>query len=159
MKEYATDKLRNVALLGHGASGKTTFTEALLFAAGNTTRQGRVEDGSTLSDYDAEEKRRGQSLNLSVIPVEWKDNKINLLDTPGFPDFAGEMKSTVRVADLGLIFVDAVAGIEVGTEMAMQAVDDAKIPRGVLISRMDRENANFEKVMADLHEAFHSDIV
>ena len=97
-----TDRLRNVALLGHGASGKTTFTEALLFAAGNTTRMGKVEDGSTLSDFDAEEKRRGQSLNLSVIPVEWKDYKINLLDTPGFPDFAGEMQSTIRVADLGL---------------------------------------------------------
>ncbi|HEY3342682.1 MAG TPA: elongation factor G [Anaerolineae bacterium] len=159
MKEYATDKLRNVALLGHGASGKTTFTEALLFAAGNTTRMGKVEDGSTLSDYDAEEKRRGQSLNLSVIPVEYKDYKINLLDTPGFPDFAGEMRSTVRVADLGLIFVDSVAGIEVGTEMAMQAVDDAKIARAVLISRMDRENANFGQVLTSLHEAFHSDIV
>lgn len=159
MKEYATDKLRNVALLGHGASGKTTFTEALLFAAGNTTRMGKVEDGSTLSDYDAEEKRRGQSLNLSLIPVEYKDYKINLLDTPGFPDFAGELRSTVRVADLGLIFVDAVAGIEVGTEMAMQAVDDAKIARAVLISRMDRENANFGQVLTSLHEAFHSDIV
>jgi elongation factor G len=159
MKEYATDKLRNVALLGHGASGKTTFTEALLFAAGNTTRMGKVEDGSTLSDYDAEEKRRGQSLNLSLIPVEYKDYKINLLDTPGFPDFAGELRSTVRVADLGLIFVDAVAGIEVGTEMAMQTVDDVKIPRAVLISRMDRENANFGQVLASLHEAFHSDIV
>jgi elongation factor G len=159
MKEYPTDKLRNVALLGHGASGKTTFAEALLFAAGNTTRMGKVEDGSTVSDYDAEEKRRGQSLNLSVIPVEWKDYKINLLDTPGFPDFAGEMKSTVRVADLGLIFVDAVASIEVGTELAMQSVDDAKIARAVMISRMDRENANFGQVMNDLHEAFHSDIV
>ncbi len=159
MKEYETEKLRNVALLGHGASGKTTFTEALLFAAGNTTRMGKVEDGSTLSDYDAEEKRRRQSLNLSVIPVEYKDYKFNLLDTPGFPDFAGEMRSTVRVADLGLIFVDAVASIEVGTELAMQAVEDAKIPRAVMISRMDRENADFGKVMSDLHEAFHSDIV
>jgi len=159
IKEYATDRLRNVALLGHGASGKTTFTEALLFAAGNTTRMGKVEDGTTLSDYDAEEKRRKQSLNLSVIPVEWKDYKINLLDTPGFPDFAGEMKSTTRVADLGLIFVDAVASIEVGTELAMQTLDEVKIPRAVMISRMDRENANFTKVMGDLHEAFHSDIV
>ena len=159
MKEYASDKLRNVALLGHGASGKTTFTEALLFAAGNTTRMGKVDDGSTLSDYDAEEKRRGQSLNLSVIPVEWKDYKINLLDTPGFPDFAGEMKSTVRVADLGLIFVDAVAGIEVGTELAIQATEDAKIPRAVVISRMDRENANFGQVLSDLQEAFHTNIV
>jgi elongation factor G len=159
MKEYATDKLRNVALLGHGSSGKTTFAEALLFAAGGSTRMGKVEDGSTVSDYDDEEKRRKQSINLSVVPVEWKDYKINLLDTPGYADFYGEVKSAVRVADLGLIFVDAVSGVEVGTELAMQAVDEAKIPRAVLVSRMDRENANFAAVMEQLHEAFHQDIV
>lgn len=159
MKEYATEKLRNVALLGHGSSGKTSFAEALLFAAGNSSRMGKVEDGSTVSDYDEEEKRRKQSINLSVVPVEWKDYKINLLDTPGYADFYGEVKSAVRVADLGLIFVDAVSGVEVGTELAMQAVDEAKIPRAVLISRMDRENANFGAVMEQLHEAFHQDIV
>jgi elongation factor G len=159
MKEYATEKLRNVALLGHGSSGKTTFAEALLFAAGGSTRMGKVEDGSTVSDYDEEEKRRKQSFNLSVVPVEWKDYKINLLDTPGYADFYGEVKSAVRVADLGLIFVDAVSGVEVGTELAMQAVDEAKIPRAVLISRMDRENANFGTAMEQLHEAFHQDIV
>jgi elongation factor G len=159
MKEYATDKLRNVALLGHGSSGKTTFAETMLFAAGGSTRIGKVEDGTTVSDYDDEEKRRKQSINLSVIPIEYKDYKINLLDTPGYADFYGEVKSAVRVADLGLIFVDAVSGVEVGTELAMQAVDEAKIPRAVLISRMDRENANFEAVMAQLHEAFHQDIV
>lgn len=159
MKEYATEKLRNVALLGHGSSGKTTFAEALLFAAGNSSRMGRVEDGSAISDYDDEEKRRKQSISLSVVPVEWKDYKINLLDTPGYADFFGEVKSAVRVADLGLIFVDAVSGVEVGTELAMQAVDEAKIPRAVLISRMDRENANFGAVMEQLHEAFHQDIV
>jgi elongation factor G len=159
MKEYATEKLRNVALLGHGSSGKTTFAEALLFAAGNSSRMGKVEDGSTVSDYDDEEKRRKQSITLSVVPVEWKDYKINLLDTPGYADFYGEVKSAVRVADLGLIFVDAVSGVEVGTELAMQAVDEAKIPRAVLVSRMDRENANFGAVMEQLHEAFHQDIV
>lgn len=159
MKEYATDKLRNVALLGHGSSGKTTFAEAMLFAAGGSTRMGKVEDGTTVSDYDDEEKRRKQSISLSVVPVEYKDYKINLLDAPGYADFYGEVKSAARVADLGLIFVDAVSGVEVGTELAMQAVDEAKIPRAVLISRMDRENANFTAVMAQLHEAFHQDIV
>ncbi len=159
MKEYATEKLRNVALLGHGSSGKTTFAEAMLFASGNSTRAGKVEDGSTVSDYDDEEKRRKQSISLSIIPVEYKDHKINLLDTPGYADFYGEVKSAVRVADLGLIFVDAVSGVEVGTELAMQAVDEAKIPRAVLISRMDRENANFDAVIEQLHEAFHQDIV
>ena len=159
MKEYATEKLRNVALLGHGGSGKTTFAEALLFASGGSSRMGKVEDGSTVSDYDDEEKRRKQSISLSVIPVEYKDYKINLLDTPGYADFYGEVKSAVRVADLGLIFVDAVGGVEVGTELAMQALDEAKIPRAVLISRMDRENANFDTIVAQLHETFHQDIV
>ncbi len=159
IKEYATEKLRNVALLGHGSSGKTTFAEAMLFASGGSTRAGKVEDGSTISDYDDEEKRRKQSISLSVVPVEYKDYKLNLLDTPGYADFYGEVKSAVRVADLGLIFVDAVSGVEVGTELAMQAVDEAKIPRAVLISRMDRENANFDAVIEQLHEAFHQDIV
>lgn len=159
MKEYPTDRLRNVALLGHNASGKTTFAEALLFASGATTRIGKVEDGTTLSDFDDEEKRRKQSLGLSLIPIEWKDYKINLLDTPGYADFAGEVRSAARVADLGLIFVDAVSGVEVGTELAMQAVSEADIPRAVLISRMDRENADFGAVMSQLHEAFHQDIV
>ncbi len=159
MKEYGTEKLRNVALLGHGSSGKTTFAEASLFASGATTRMGRVEDGTTVSDYDEEEKRRKQSISLSVIPIEWKDHKINLLDAPGYADFYGEVKSAVRVADLGLIFVDSVSGVEVGTELAMQAVDEAKIPRAVLVSRMDRENANFDAVLSQLHEAFHQDIV
>ncbi len=159
MKEYATEKLRNVALIGHNSTGKTTFTEALLFASGNISRMGSVEDGTTVSDYDDEEKRRKQSVRLSVVPVEWKDHKINLIDCPGYTDFYGEVKSAVRVADLGLIFVDAVSGVEVGTELAMQAVDEARIPRAVLISRMDRENADFKGVMEQLHEAFHQDIV
>ncbi len=159
MKEYPTDRLRNVALLGHSTTGKTTFAEAMLFASGATSRMGKVEDGNTVSDYDEEEKRRKQSVSLSVVPVEWKDYKINLLDTPGYIDFYGEVKSAARVADLGLIFVDAVSGVEVGTELAMQAVDEAKIPRAVLISRLDRENANFQSVMEQLHEAFHQDIV
>lgn len=159
MKEYATDRLRNVALLGHSSSGKTTFAEALLFASGGSTRLGKVDDGSTVSDYDDEEKRRKQSVYLSIIPVEWKDYKINLLDAPGYADFYGEVKSAVRAADLGLIFVDAVSGVEVGTELAMQAVEEADIPRAVMISRMDRDNANFDRVMGQLHDAFHQDIV
>ena len=159
MKEYATDRLRNVALLGHSSSGKTTFAEALLFASGGSTRLGKVDDGTSVSDYDDEEKRRKQSVYLSIVPVEWKDYKINLLDAPGYADFYGEVKSAVRAADLGLIFVDAVSGVEVGTELAMQAVEEADIPRAVMISRMDRDNANFEAVMSQLHDAFHQDIV
>ena len=159
MKEYPTDKIRNIALLGHNGSGKTTFAEAMLFASGATTRMGRVEDGTTTSDYDDEEKRRQQSLSLAMVPVEWKDHKINLIDTPGYPDFIGEVKSAVRVADMGLIFVDAVAGIAVGTELAMQAVEDADIPRAVMVSGMDRENANYNDILTDLHDAFHQTVV
>ncbi|MBX7213146.1 MAG: elongation factor G [Thermoflexales bacterium] len=159
MKEYATEKLRNVALLGHSSSGKTTFAEGLLFASGAISRMGKVEDGTTVSDFDDEEKRRHQSVNLSVMALEWKDYKLNLIDCPGYTDFQAETRSAVRAADLGLIFVDAVSGVEVGTEIAMQAVDDAKIPRAVLISRMDRENADYDKVLAQLREAFHQDIV
>ncbi len=159
MKEYVTEKLRNVALLGHSTTGKTTFAEASLFASGAITRMGKVEDGSTVSDFDEEEKRRKQSLNLSVVPVEWKDYKINLIDVPGYADFVGETRCAARAADLGLIFVDAVSGVEVGTELAMQAVEDVGIPRAVVISRMDRENADYDRVLSELHDAFHSDIV
>lgn len=159
MNEYATEKLRNVALIGHSSTGKTTFAEAMLFASGAISRMGKVEDGTTVSDFDEEEKKRKQSLNLSLVPVEWKGYKINLIDTPGYSDYVGEMKCAARVADLGLIFVDAVSGIEVGTENAMNALDEAHMPRAVMISRMDRDNANYDKILSDLHEAFHSDIV
>lgn len=159
MKEYTTDKLRNVVLLGHNTTGKTTFSEALLFAAGGSTRAGKVDDGTTISDYDDEEKRRKQSINLSIVPIEWKGYKINLIDTPGYSDYIGEAKCGARAADLGLIFVDAVSSVEVGTELAMQTVEEANIPRAVMISRMDRDNADYERVLSDLHEAFHSDIV
>ena len=158
-KEYATDRLRNVALLGHTSAGKTTFAEALLFAAGNTTRLGSVDDGTTVSDFDAEEKRRKQSVYLSLAPVEWKGYKFNLLDAPGYADFYGEVCCAVRAADMGLIFVDAASGVEVGTELAMQALEEAHIPRAVMVSRMDRDNADFARVLDELHEAFHQDIV
>ena len=159
MKEYTTDKLRNVVLLGHNTTGKTTFAEALLFAANGSTRLGKVDEGTTLSDYDEEEKRRKQSISLSIVPVEWKGYKINLIDAPGYSDYIGEAKCAARAGDLGLIFVDAVSGVEVGTELAMQTVEEANIPRAVMISRMDRDNADYERVLNDLHEAFHSDIV
>ena len=159
MKEYTTDKLRNVVLLGHNTTGKTTFAEALLFAANGSTRLGKVDEGTTLSDYDEEEKRRKQSISLSIVPVEWKGYKINLIDAPGYSDYIGEAKCAARAGDLGLIFVDAVSGVEVGTELAMQTVEEANIPRAVMISRMDRDNADYERGLNDVHEAFHSDIV
>ncbi|MCX6026062.1 MAG: elongation factor G [Chloroflexi bacterium] len=148
MKEYAADKIRNVALVGHGGSGKTSLVEALLHVAGLTTRMGRIEDGNTVSDFDEEETRRRISLYTSVIPIEFQENKINFLDTPGFPDFVGEVKSALHVADAAIVLVDSVAGVEVGTELTWQYCDEYKLPRFVLIAKMDRENANFQQALA-----------
>jgi len=148
MKEYAAEKIRNVALIGHGGSGKTSLVEALLHVAGATTRVGRIEDGNTVSDFDEEEIRRRISLYSSVIPVEYQDHKINFLDTPGFPDFVGEVKSALHVADAAIVLVDSVAGVEVGTELTWQYCDEYKLPRFVLIAKMDRENANFQQALA-----------
>ena len=118
MAKFKTDQIRNVALLGHGGAGKTTLTEALLYKTGATSRMGRVEDGSTVSDWDAEEHRRGISINLAVVPVEFDNLKLNLIDAPGYQDFVGEVISALFAAEAGLVVVDAVSGCQVGTELA-----------------------------------------
>ncbi len=148
MKEYTTELLRNIALVSHGSAGKTMLAEAMLHQTGATTRLGKVEDGTTTSDYDEEEIRRKISLYTSVIPVEYRDHKINVLDTPGYTDFIGEVISALSVADGAIILVDAVAGLEVGTEIAWDYCDTFKLPRFVVINKMDRENANFAKSLA-----------
>ena len=148
MKEYAADKIRNVALVGHGGSGKTSLVEALLHVAGHTTRMGRIEDGNTVSDFDEEEIRRRISLYTSVVPIEFQESKINFFDTPGFPDFVGEVKSALHVADAAIVLVDSVAGVEVGTELTWQYCDEYKLPRFVLIAKMDRDNASFQQALA-----------
>ena len=147
MKEYATDAIRNIALIGHGSAGKTTLVEAFLHFTGATTRLGKIEDGTTVSDYEEEEVRRRISLSTSVIPVEFQDCKINLLDTPGFPDFIGEVISALRVSNGAMVLVDAVAGVEVGTEITWQHCEDFHLPRFVVIAKMDRENADYERVL------------
>lgn len=154
MKEYASERLRNVVLLGHGSAGKTSLAEALLFASGAINRMGQVEAGTTVSDFDEEEIKRRISLNLALIPVEWGGCKINVLDTPGYADFVGEVKSAVRVADLALFLVDAVAGVEVGTELTWLHADEQRLPRIVVINKMNRENANFDRALAGLRAAF-----
>jgi elongation factor G len=159
MKDYKTDALRNVVLLGHGSAGKTTLGEAMLFHAGAITRLGRVEEGATVADFDEEEIRRHISLNTALLPVEWKDHKLNVLDTPGFPDFAGEVKGAVRVAECALILVDSVAGVEVGSELAWSYCDERDLPRLALISKMDRENANFQKTLDSLRAGFRANFV
>jgi len=159
MKDYATGQLRNVVLLGHGNAGKTSLAEAMLFTSGATNRMGMVEDGTTISDFDEEEIRRHISLSLAVIPVEWGGCKINLLDTPGYTDFVGEVKSGVRVADLALILVDAVSGVEVGTELAWNYAEEQKLPRIVVVNKINRENANLDRTLKALQEAFGQNFV
>ncbi|SDZ25844.1 translation elongation factor 2 (EF-2/EF-G) [Proteiniborus ethanoligenes] len=159
MKEYQTDKIRNVALLGHGSCGKTTLTESILFTTGVTKRKGRVEDGNTISDYDKEEISRQFSIGTSIIPVEWKDVKYNLLDTPGYFDFIGEVNGALRAATGAVIIVDASSGVEVGTEKAWKYTEKNKLPKIIFLNKMDKENINFDKIMNDLREQFGNKVV
>jgi elongation factor G len=147
MKEYTTESIRNIALASHSGAGKTILAEAFLHFSGATTRMGRVEDGTTTSDFEDEEHRRGISLSTSVIPIEYKGCKINVLDTPGYTDFVGEVISALRVADGVVLLVDSVAGMEVGTEVAWNYCNTFKLPRLLVINKMERENANFQKAL------------
>lgn len=159
MAEFSTDTIRNVAILGHGSSGKTSLVEALLFNSGETSRVGRVEDGTTVSDWDAEEQRRGISINLSIVPLEFQGTKLNLVDTPGYLDFVSEVISGLAVSEAGLVLVDSVSGVEVGTELAWDQLDAANKPRLVFINKMDRENANFERALESLADIFADNIL
>ncbi len=156
MKEYKVDQLRNVALLSHGNAGKTSLAEAMLFDTGAVNRLGRVDDGNTVADFDDEEIRRKISLSTAVIPCEWKDCKLNVLDTPGYMDFVGEVKGAIQVVEGVLILLDAVGGVEVGTELVWGYADGRNLPRMVFINKMDRENANFERVLQELNEKFEA---
>ncbi len=157
MKEYTTEFVRNIALVSHGSAGKTMLAEALLHVSGATTRLGKIEDGTTYSDYDEEEIRRKISLYTSVLPVEYRDCKINVLDAPGFTDFVGEVVSALSVADAAVVLVEAVAGIEVGTEIAWRYANDFGLPRFVVINKLDRDNANFAKSYASVEEFAHAE--
>ena len=152
MKEYKTESIRNIVLASHSSAGKTMLVEALANLTGITTRIGQVEDGTTISDFDEEETRRGISLFTSVVPIEYNTVKLNLFDTPGYTDFIGEVISAMQVADGALILVDSVAGLEVGTEMALQYSEQFGLPRMILINKMERENANFQKALQSVQE-------
>jgi len=147
MKEFSTSNVRNIVLASHSNSGKTLLVENLLNFTGATTRIGSVEDGTTVSDFDDEEKRRNISLFTSVLPVIYKNVKFNFLDTPGYTDFVGEVVSAMRVADCALILVDSVGGLEVGTETALELAEKFNMPKLMVINKMDRENASFEKAL------------
>jgi elongation factor G len=159
MNEYKAEKIRNVVLVGHSSSGKTSLADALLFNTGAVTRLGKVDDNTSVSDYDLEEQRRKISINTSLIPCEWNGYKINVLDTPGYVDFVGEVKSALRVAECAIVLVDAVAGVEVGSELVWQYADEIKLPRLILINKLDRENADFNRVLAQLRERFGKGVV
>ena len=152
MKEYTTEFIRNIALVSHSSAGKTMLAEAFLHFTGATTRLGKIEDGTTTGDFEDEEIRRGISLSTSLIPVEYKDHKINFLDTPGYTDFVGEVISALRVADGAFVLVDAVAGAEVGTEIVWDFCDRFNLPRFVIINKMNRDNANFQKALDSVRE-------
>ncbi len=156
MKKYGADKLRNIAIASHGGAGKTTLTEALLYIAGGIDRLGKVDEGSSTMDYDPDEVKRKISINASVAPVEWKEHKINVLDTPGYSDFVGEVVGAMRVSEAAMILVDARSGVEVGTELVWKIVDEYKLPRMIVVSRMDRENANFAKAVESIGSILHA---
>ena len=150
MEKYGLDNIHNVVLLSHGGAGKTTLAEAMLFNAGAISRLGRVDDGSATSDYDPDEVKRRISINLSLLPCPWRQGKINVIDTPGYMDFVGEVKAGMRVAEGAIIVVCGSSGVEVGTELVWGYCEEAKLPRLVYISRMDRENADFSRVVEDI---------
>ncbi|MDX2163160.1 MAG: elongation factor G [bacterium] len=154
MKEYASDRLRNVALVGHQGAGKTSLVEAMLFNTGAITRLGRIEEKSTVSDWDEDERERGLSLTTSLVPIEFSDVKINILDAPGYPDFQGDVKNAIRVADSVFVVVDAVSGVEVGTQLAWEYAEAYQQPIVVTINKMDRENADFERTLQQLKDNF-----
>ncbi len=159
MADRKAEQVRNVALVGHSSAGKTSLVEAMLFDAGVTTRLGKIEEGNTVSDFDHEEIRRRISVSVSVLPVPWKDYLVNVLDTPGYVDFAGEVKGAVRVADAVVFVVDAVSGPEVGTELGWGYADERRLPRMVFVNKMDRDNASFQRTLDQLREKFEGTLV
>ncbi len=159
MKDYSCENIRNVCLLGHGNAGKTTLAESMLFLTGATDRFGSVVDGNTVMDYDAEEIKRKFSIATSLAPVEWNDVKINIIDTPGYFDFVGEMLEGLIVADSAIILVGGKDGLQVGTEKAWAAVNEKKIPKMFLISKLDEENSDFSKVFDQLKDKFGKSVI
>ena len=154
MKVYRTDEIRNVVLLGHGGSGKTSLAEAMAYVSGATNRMGKITDGNTISDFDKEEQKREFSISTSLIPIEWEKAKINILDTPGYFDFVGEVEEAVSAADAAVIVVSGKAGVEVGTEKAWELCDKYKLPRMIYVTEMDVDDASFRQVVQDLTDRY-----
>lgn len=152
MKSYQTGQLRNIGVVAHGSAGKTSLVEAMLFNTGAINRLGRVEDGTTTSDFHPEETKKQVTIHTSLVPCEWKNTKLNLFDTPGFSDFIGDVTGVLRVAESTLFVVCAVAGVEVQTELIWSMAEDSELPKVIFVNKMDRENANFDKVLEEIEE-------
>jgi elongation factor G len=159
MKVYRAEQIHNVALISHVGAGKTSLVDAALYDSGAVTRQGKVDEGSSISDFDPDELKRRMSLNAKVLPVEWKNSKINLIDTPGYADFVGEVKAGLRVADAALVVVTAEKGVEVGTELTWQYADERNLPRIILVNKLDRENTSFDNALKSLRDQFGLKVV
>jgi elongation factor G len=159
MRSYRTEQIRNVGLFSHGGAGKTSLVEALLFNSKGSSRLGRVEDGNTVSDFDPDEVKRKMSVSTSVVPCEWKEVKLNLIDAPGYADFIGEVKSAMRVADSALILIDATGGVEVGTDLMWGYANERNLPRFIFINKLDRENSNFFSALEGAQTAFGQKVV
>ena len=158
MKSYPTDKIRNVILVGHQGSGKTSLAEALLLASNTINRAGRVEDGTTVTDFDPDEVKRQISISLSLAPFEWHDHKINLLDAPGYADFVGDLEAGMRAADAAIIVVSAVDGVQVQAQAAWDVAERIGLPRAIFVNKLDRERASFQRTLDQLHELFGTKI-
>ena len=159
MKVYKTENVRNLALVGHSGSGKTNLTESMLFQSGATKRLGNVTDKNTLSDFSKEEMERGTSIGTSIIPVEWRNFKVNIIDTPGYMDFSGEVIGALRASEAALLVIDATSGVEVGTERAWKYAENIGLPRIIFINKIDGENVNFRKLMEELEESFGKKVI
>jgi elongation factor G len=158
MKTYEATNIRNVLLAGHGGAGKTTLLEAILFTAGSITRMGKVEDGNTVSDHDPEEIRKGISVSLALAPIESGNVKINMMDAPGYADFVGDLHSAIRAVDAVVIVVSAVDGVEVQTEVAWELAAETGLPRAIVINKLDRERASFQRTLDELVKAFGTQV-
>lgn len=154
MNVYTTDKIRNVVLLGHGGCGKTSLVEAMAYLAGMTTRMGKVQDGNTISDFDKEETKRQFSINTSLVPILWEDSKINILDTPGYFDFVGEVEEAVSVADAAIIVVSGKSGVQVGTKKAWEICEKYNLPRMIFVTDMDIDEVSYRNVIEELQELY-----
>jgi elongation factor G len=158
MKTYEPTAIRNVLLVGHGGSGKTTLLEAMLLTSGAITRMGKIEDGNTVSDFEPEETKKEISVSLAIAPVEWNGVKVNALDAPGYADFVGDVRSAIKAVDAVLLVVSAVDGVEVQTEVAWELAVEAGLPRAILINKLDRERASFERTLDELVKAFGTQV-